>query len=69
MKQLGVAKATAHHHLSILRQAGLVTMRGEGRTTRYALRHDPADAAREAIAAYIPSRSEPVAPASELTGG
>lgn len=53
-ERLGVTKATAHHHLSILRQAGLVTMRGGGRNTRYALRVDPADAAREAIAAYVP---------------
>ena len=49
---LDVTKATAHHHLSILRQAGLVSMRGAGRSTRYALRHDPADAARDALADY-----------------
>jgi DNA-binding transcriptional ArsR family regulator len=49
---LDVTKATAHHHLSILRQAGLVSMRGTGRATRYALRHDPADAARDALASY-----------------
>jgi DNA-binding transcriptional ArsR family regulator len=49
---LDVTKATAHHHLSILRQAGLVSMRGTGRSTRYALRTDPADAARDALSAY-----------------
>lgn len=49
---LDVTKATAHHHLSILRQAGLVSMRGTGRATRYALRHDPADAARDALSSY-----------------
>lgn len=49
---LDVTKATAHHHLSILRQAGLVSMRGTGRATRYALRSDPADAARDALSAY-----------------
>jgi DNA-binding transcriptional ArsR family regulator len=54
--ELDVAKATAHHHLSILRQAGLVLMRGEGRATRYALREDPATAATEALAAYVPPR-------------
>jgi DNA-binding transcriptional ArsR family regulator len=54
--ELGVTKATSHHHLSILRQAGLVSMRGEGRSTRYALRDDPPSIARDALAAYIPSR-------------
>lgn len=49
---LDVTKATAHHHLSILRQAGLVSMRGTGRATRYALRQNPADAAREALNEY-----------------
>ena len=53
---LDVAKATAHHHLSILRQSGMVAMRGSGRSTRYALREDPATAAREALATYVPSR-------------
>lgn len=51
--ELDVAKATAHHHLSILRQAGLVSVRGAGRTTRYALRADPPAAARDALAAYV----------------
>lgn len=51
--ELGVAKATAHHHLSILRQAGLVSMRGEGRGGRYALREDPPELAREALRAYV----------------
>jgi DNA-binding transcriptional ArsR family regulator len=54
--ELDVAKATAHHHLSILRQAGLVTMAGTGRSTRYALRGDPSTITQEAIAAYVPSR-------------
>lgn len=52
-EELEVAKATAHHHLSILRQAGLVSMRGEGRDARYALREDPPDAAHAALAAYV----------------
>jgi DNA-binding transcriptional ArsR family regulator len=55
-EHLGVAKATAHHHLSILRQAGLVVMSGGGRATRYALRTDPALAAHDALAAYVPPR-------------
>jgi DNA-binding transcriptional ArsR family regulator len=60
-EQLGVAKATAHHHLSILRQAGLVVMHGGGRSTRYALRIDPAEAAHDALAAYVPRRGGGVA--------
>ena len=51
--ELNVAKATAHHHLSILRQAGLVATRVEGRSSRYSLREDPPDAAREALAGYV----------------
>jgi DNA-binding transcriptional ArsR family regulator len=51
--ELEVAKATAHHHLSILRQAGLVSIRDEGRATRYALRDDPPKVAQEALAAYL----------------
>ena len=52
-EELGVTKATAHHHLSILRQAGLLSMRGEGRSIRYAVRGDPSTAARDALAAYV----------------
>lgn len=51
--ELDVAKATAHHHLSILRQAGLVSIRGEGRTTRYALREDPPALARDTLSEYV----------------
>jgi DNA-binding transcriptional ArsR family regulator len=53
---LGVTKATAHHHLSILRQAGLVSLRKAGRDTRYALREDPPEVAREALAGYVRPR-------------
>jgi DNA-binding transcriptional ArsR family regulator len=55
---LGVAKATAHHHLSILRQAGLVVVSGGGRATRYGLRTDPAAAAHDALDAYVHPRQE-----------
>jgi DNA-binding transcriptional ArsR family regulator len=53
---LGVTKATAHHHLSILRQAGLVSLRKAGRDTHYALREDPPEVARDALARYVPRR-------------
>ena len=55
-EELGVTKATAHHHLSILRQSGLVSMGGEGRATRYSLRDDPASVTHEALTRYVPSR-------------
>ena len=51
--ELDVAKATAHHHISILRQAGLVTVGGAGRTSRYALRQDPPTVAAELLASYL----------------
>ena len=57
--ELDVAKATAHHHLSILRQAGLVVIGGEGRGSRYALRQDPPTAAAEALAAYLEPHRAP----------
>lgn len=53
MAELDVAKATAHHHLALLRQAGLVSLREEGRRTHYGLRGDPSDTAAEALAAYL----------------
>jgi DNA-binding transcriptional ArsR family regulator len=51
--ELGVAKATAHHHLSILRQAGLASIREEGRRTTYGVRDDPPAVAQEALTAYL----------------
>jgi DNA-binding transcriptional ArsR family regulator len=53
MAELDVAKATAHHHLSILRQAGLVSLRDEERRTTYGLRGDPAALAGDALASYL----------------
>lgn len=57
--ELDVAKATAHHHLSILRQAGLVVIGGEGRGSRYALREDPPTVAAQALAAYLQPHRAP----------
>jgi DNA-binding transcriptional ArsR family regulator len=51
--ELDVAKATTHHHLSILRQAGLVSVGGEGRISRYSLREDPASLAAEVLTDYL----------------
>jgi DNA-binding transcriptional ArsR family regulator len=55
--ELGVAKATAHHHLSILRQAGLVSLREEERRTLYGVRDDPPAVAEAALAGYLRPRS------------
>jgi DNA-binding transcriptional ArsR family regulator len=57
--ELGVAKATAHHHLSILRQAGLVSLKDEGRRTLYGVREDPPAVAEEALARYLRPRPRP----------
>jgi DNA-binding transcriptional ArsR family regulator len=57
MAELGVAKATAHHHLSILRQAGLVSLRDDERRTLYGVRADPPEVARETLASYLHPRS------------
>lgn len=51
--ELDVAKATTHHHLSILRQAGLVSVGGEGRISRYSLREEPSEAAATLLADYL----------------
>ena len=45
----GLAKSTAHHHLSQLRAAGLVTMGGNARGYWYALRRDGAADARAVL--------------------
>ena len=55
MDELELAKTTAHHHLSILRQAGLVVIRGEGRDSRYALRAHAPTAASAALEDYLGS--------------
>jgi DNA-binding transcriptional ArsR family regulator len=56
VEELGVAKATAHHHLSILRQAGLVSLRDDERRTLYGVRDDPPAVARDALTAYLRPR-------------
>lgn len=53
MDELDVAKTTAHHHLAILRTAGLVVVRGEGRGTTYALRSDPSATTLDMLAEYL----------------
>jgi DNA-binding transcriptional ArsR family regulator len=48
-----VAKSTAHHHLALLRAAGLVTARGNARGYWYALRHEGLGDARDLFGELI----------------
>jgi DNA-binding transcriptional ArsR family regulator len=47
-----VAKSTAHHHLAILRHAGLVTIRDEDENV-YSLRRDVVPRAGELLESFI----------------
>ncbi len=40
-RHLGLAQSTTSAHLAVLREAGLVTVRAEGRSSRYALAAAP----------------------------
>lgn len=50
--ELGVAKSTAHHHLAILRQAGLVTIR-EDEDKVYTLRRDTVPQAGALLESFL----------------
>ena len=50
--ELGVAKSTAHHHLAILRHAGLVTIRGEDENV-YSLRRDTVPQAGALLESFL----------------
>jgi len=47
--RLGLSPSTTSHHMSILRDAGLVTARKDGTWTYYTLRRDSLSAAAEAL--------------------
>jgi len=52
--RLGVDRTSLHHHLGILRSAGLVTVRAEGlQSWRYSARADGISRATAALAAYL----------------
>jgi DNA-binding transcriptional ArsR family regulator len=52
--RLGVERTSLHHHLGILRSAGLLTIRDEGvRGWRYALRDDGLEGVGPALASYL----------------
>lgn len=50
--ELGVAKSTAHHHLAVLRQAGLVLVRAEDDTT-YSLRREELPRCNDLLVRYL----------------
>lgn len=51
-EEVGVAKSTAHHHLAVLRQAGLVLVRAEDDTT-YSLREEELPRCNDLLARYL----------------
>ena len=59
--ELGVAKSTAHHHLAILRHAGLVTIRAEDENV-YSLRRDTVPQAGALLESFLGSRSSSTSP-------
>jgi DNA-binding transcriptional ArsR family regulator len=52
-KELGVAKSTAHHHLALLRHAGLVVMRDDGEDKVYTLRREALPQAGGLLQSYL----------------
>lgn len=50
---LGVSKPTAHHHLALLRQAGVISVQLLGRESSYSLRADPAEYTQRLLARYL----------------
>src|SRR5918912_3148961 len=53
---VGLAKSTVHHHMMVLRAAGLVRVHdsGEKATTSYSLRPGAVDQLRDMLRAYLP---------------
>ena len=52
----GLARSTAHHHLTQLRAAGLVVIRGNARAYRYALREEGAGESSALLAELLSGR-------------
>ena len=53
----GLSKSTAHHHLVLLRDAGLVGLRGAARAYRYFLREDALASSRNLLAEVLTPRN------------
>lgn len=67
---LGAAQSRLSFHLRVLKDAGLVTDRREGRWAYYAVAPAALDAVQDAVAALRPSRRAlRVAPAAAAPGG
>jgi DNA-binding transcriptional ArsR family regulator len=54
-KEIGVAKSTAHHHLGLLRHAGLVLIRERGSEKTWTLRRDLLPQAGEILNSFLGS--------------
>jgi DNA-binding transcriptional ArsR family regulator len=70
-ESFGVAKTTMHHHMIVLRSAGLVTV-GVG-SKRYRLRHETVPDVGALLSGYLGAASDPSAasgsPATRVAGG
>lgn len=53
VRRTGLSRSTVHYHLSQLREAGLVTLEGNARAYRYAVRRDAAGAAASLLATVV----------------
>jgi DNA-binding IclR family transcriptional regulator len=51
--ELGLARSTVHHHLTLLRAAGLVGLRGNPRRYLYALRREAAGEGSALLATFL----------------
>ena len=51
--ELGLARSTVHHHLSLLRAGGLVGLRGNARRYRYGLRAEAPRESHALLAAFL----------------
>ncbi len=51
--ELGLARSTVHHHLTLLRAAGLVGLRGNARRYLYALRREAAGEGSALLATFL----------------
>jgi DNA-binding transcriptional ArsR family regulator len=64
---VGVARSTAHHHLALLRDAGLVDVE-KGRSGTYRLREDHVAASLAQLAAYLSRPPSPGSPPTRVGG-
>lgn len=58
VERTGLSRSTVHHHLSQLRDAGLVTLEGNARSYTFATRHEAAGDAAALVGVVIGARHE-----------